>query len=269
MTVVIPTVPPYYTAPQLEDDIAQQIQLRFVSKLAWLQNAYHIVKTGVHANEKYTYPLLYANDGTKKYFDIRPDDRVASYSFFEIEKPTTIDSESREYTAHLSIVFWANLERVDPSKDYDFTGELVKDVINVLEYFDAANVTEDRRFERIFDKYTGLKQEDNKQHLMQRNTGFKITFEVTGSLTDTCDPQAINSCQLNIDRINALPADVKACVIAALGGGGSVTIVDQDGNEIDTVDCGDEYQVLVFSEIYDDTPNNEPVDEIFDDVFNT
>lgn len=46
-----------------------------------------------------------------------------------------------------------------------------------------------------------------------------------------------------------------------------VEIKDQDGNVIDTVECGGEYVVYVLDEIYDGTPLSIPVNEIVDNPF--
>lgn len=46
-----------------------------------------------------------------------------------------------------------------------------------------------------------------------------------------------------------------------------VDIKDQEGNVIDTVECGGEYVVYVLDEIYDGTPLSIPVNEIVDNPF--
>lgn len=212
MPVTLPAVPPYYNEPRLEYKLAQDIQLWLDAKLGWLDRSYHIAKIGINAESTYGYPQIHANDGTKEHYDIRADSEIGAYSFIEIERPVSIEVYSDEITYFFSIVFWCNLDKIDAAKEYDFTSELIKDVVNSLEVFEPGNLEVETRPEKIFDKYSGIEQE-LKQFLMRRFSGFKVSFELTKSLTDECPGEPINTCQQNIERLSNLPDSVRQCVL--------------------------------------------------------
>lgn len=212
MSITLPIVPTYYTTPRVDYAVAQRIQLALDTNLGWLERCYHIARVGVDKEQKGDYPQIYKNDGTNENFNIRPDNKIASYCFFEVDSPFKTDFENDTLTCYFSIVFWNNLKLIDVSKQYDYTSELVKDVIDQLQIFQPENLEVETRPEKIFDKYSGLQQE-LKQHLMRQYSGFKISFETTQPYTDNCFPDPIDSCTQNIARIEALPASVKQCVI--------------------------------------------------------
>jgi len=220
MSITLPNIPPYFDSPRLEYSVAQKLQVALQTDIAWLDRAYNIAKAGINSELKTIYPQIQANDGTKEHFDIRPDASVAAYCFFEVDRPTLINKNDDEITCFFSIVFWCNLDLIDDTLTHDFTSQLIQDVVNVLEFYEAENLTTETRPEKIFDKYNGLTQE-LKQFLMRRYSGFKMSFEIKDSYSDTCNPDAIDTCQMNIDRVNNLPTSIKNCVIAGLGGGGA------------------------------------------------
>lgn len=236
MSVILPPVPAYYDEPKLDYDIAQRIQLRLDAKLGWLEKSYHIAKVGVEAKTNLTYPQVYKNDGSDEHFNIRPDNKTSSYSFIEIEAPASVDYENGTVEYSLSIVFWNNLRLIDDTKQYDYTSELIIDVIDVLQFFAASNIQEEIRPENIFDKYTQVTQ-NLKQHLMKMYSGFKITFNVIEPYPDSCASDPVDSCAQNIDRINSLPESVKTCVLNSVcpsGGDLQTEINEATGSELST-----------------------------------
>lgn len=215
MHITLPDVPPYYDNPKLEYKAAQDIQIAFATQLSWLFFSYHIAKVGIIASDDVGYPQIHANDGTQESHDIRPDNACPSYSFLEIERPSSIDIPDDTITYFLSCVFWVDLDLVDGSKLYDYTSELIQDVVNVLSTFDAQSIDIETRPERIFDKYSGLLQH-RKQHLMRRYSGFKITFSINDCIVNSCDGDPIDVCQLNVDRILNIPEPTRTCIINTL-----------------------------------------------------
>jgi hypothetical protein len=213
--ITLPVVPDYYTTPRLEYAIAQELQIAFQTKLIWLDRAYHIAKVGIDSEKKIGYPQIHANNGTKEHYDIRADESIPSYSFFEIENPAKIDHKEDQITYNLSAIFWCNLDLIDTSLNYDFTSELIKDVTDLLSFYEADNLTIETRPERIFDKYSGVKQE-LKQFLMRRFSAFKITFTISTGYTDNCNPLEIDVVALNVNRINNLPEVIREAVISQL-----------------------------------------------------
>ncbi len=215
MAITLPNVPTLLVNPKVDSKVAQLIQVALDTNLGWLDRAYHIARVGKDKEQKGDYPILSANDGTDENYNIRPDNKIGAYSFFEVERPFTVDFENDEITCFFSLVFWCNLKLIDPSKQYDYTSELIKDVLDVLNTYQPQGLNIETRPERVFDKYSGLQQE-SKQHLMRQYSGFKITFETTQPYTDNCNPSPIDSCTQNVARINALPTSVRACVVAAV-----------------------------------------------------
>lgn len=104
------------------------------------------------------------------------------------------------------------------------------------------------------------------------NTGVKIGLTDRGYVFSgtqpvipppTCSPVTVTDTDSTIHIVAS-----GGTFICTPIGGGVVNIIDQNDNIIAEVEAPADYQVLVFDEIYDDTPHNIPVDEIVDDVFN-
>lgn len=237
MGITLPTVPAYYASPKLEYKIAQNIQVAFDSGLGWLDRSYHIARVGIDASQKSTYPQIYKNDGSKEHFDIRPDSSIGAYSFFEIDRPFVANKYENTLSCFFNVIFWCNLELVDPAKTYDYTSELISEVLDVLALQGAIVTETETRPENIFNNYSALQQE-LKQHLMRSYSGFKITFEVPATLNDTCGDVVIDSCEQNVARINALPTSVKNCVIAAISDCLDATVSNSDDTYTATVASG-------------------------------
>ena len=238
MGITLPTVPAYYASPKLEYKIAQNIQVAFDSGLGWLDRSYHIARVGIDASQKSTYPQIYKNDGSKEHFDIRPDSSIGAYSFFEIDRPFVANKYENTLSCFFNVIFWCNLELVDPAKTYDYTSELISEVLDVLASQGAIVTETETRPENIFNNYSALQQE-LKQHLMRSYSGFKITFEVPTTLNDTCGDVVIDSCEQNVARINALPTSVKNCVIAAISDCLDATVENSDSSYTASVPSGD------------------------------
>src|SRR5690606_18195830 len=128
------------------------------------------------------------------------------YCFFTVDKPYVVNINEGSVRYFLSVIFWGNLNIIDPNKTHDFTGELVKDVVKRLERNQAGDMQVEENPERIFPQYTALSQEAN-QYLLKRYTAFKISFWIKGALQDDCIPDAPNVCDINIERVKNLPAD--------------------------------------------------------------
>ena len=185
LDITLPDVPPIIPSARYDDDIVQQLQLDFDSKLPWLDRAYHIARVGIISKDELSYPQIQANNDSNEHFDIRPDNQIGAYCFFEVESPYIPDFNDREVEYFLSVVFWGNLKIIDGATTTDFTSQLIQDVVKRLSRFDAAGVSVEERPELIFDKYSGLTQEKN-QFLLRKYTAFKITFSIKSDLTNDC-----------------------------------------------------------------------------------
>jgi len=159
---------PTYLNPKLQDEIVQQLNVLLAGEV---ERLYGIVHIGYDEEGK-TYPSIYRNDGSKKNMILFPDNRVKSFGFWEFSEATVLDDdEGIEY--ELSFVFWGNLQRIDESKDYDFTSEIEQSIVQILKDDGATGITYTQ--EDVFSDYSKY-EEKSRQTLMRPNTGFKISF---------------------------------------------------------------------------------------------
>lgn len=234
----LPAVPPYFDAPKLDAAMIQELQLHFDANLGWLTRSYAEAKVGVESESGLTYPQIGKNDGTGEHYNIRPDSEIEAYSFFEIDKAFEVNHGEDEVKYFFSVIFWANLQLMDPAKEYDFTSELVKDATDSLKQFASNILNVETRPENIFNKYSQVTQEQ-KQLLMKPYTAFKITFEIMDSYSDDCEGTPVDSCEQNTDRINNLPDSVKECVLDSVcpnSDPATAVLKDTAGNVISTTE---------------------------------
>lgn len=191
---------PYLTNPYLADKVVQIIRQDFDANVPWLNYTFPIAKIGVAKEE--TYPRVYANDGSNKHYSIKPEKDATSYCFFEVNDPVVINDEDEDADYDLSVVVWGRLDKIDSGKHYDYTSELIADILGRLKFLGARSIEIETNPENVFDKYSGLEQIQT-QNLMQPNTGFKISFTIKGDICtepfdnsgiDSCPPEHIPSC---------------------------------------------------------------------------
>jgi len=201
MSVCIP-IPPQITTPVLEAKVVQDLQNLF-SPISWLENAYALTRIGIEKTEKvseFKYPQIYSGDSTKKseYYDLRPNDKLKSYCFFEIDAPYEYDQTQELATYFLSVVFWFNLAKIS-GRNYDYSSELVAHVLKILKASDYHAKLEDIKIEKrpdeIFAKYS--MDEMESQFLMYPYGAFKISFKITDEADCFIDfvPTNPNSCE--------------------------------------------------------------------------
>lgn len=169
---------PLYTDPKLQDAVVQTLNTALLTT-GHIEYAFPIAHLG-YRKEGETYPSVYRNDGSFKNEMIFPDNKVKSFSFWEfVNAEDSLEGDGTLY--EFNYVYWGNLQRLDNTKMYDFTSEIMQDIIEVLK----ANWVEDLEWETedIFEEYT-MYLEEKKQTLMRPNTGFKINFKVRGNVCD-------------------------------------------------------------------------------------
>ena len=161
---------PTYSDPQMQDKVVQDLNALLTSYVEYL---YGIVHVG-YDEDGNTYPSVYYNDGSRKNFMLFPNNRVKSFGFWEFGGANILDDDDGVIYS-LSFVFWGNLERIDGTKNYDFTAEIEQNILKVLKGQGAENInyTEDNVFVD-YSKYL----EEEKQTLMRPNTGFRISFDI-------------------------------------------------------------------------------------------
>jgi hypothetical protein len=157
-----------FASPVFFDKKVQDLNTELES-LGWIANQYPICYKG--ENEQGTYPEVYYNDGSSKNLMAMPEGNAMS--FFTIEGDI-IEIEEFHFSVPLALTVWADLTKVYPSKAYDYTGELIKDVIGVLQ----ANSCNDLKIQTqgVFEDYSFLESK-LQQNVMRPFTAFKISFE--------------------------------------------------------------------------------------------
>ena len=94
-------------------------------------------------------------------------------SFFTLEDPVPKIDDSDMYEVTLSLTVWADMTKVYPNKGFNYTTELLNDVLGVIDDNDGYNELIEQR--EVFSDYTQLEKLEN-QNTMLPNTAFKITF---------------------------------------------------------------------------------------------
>jgi len=179
-----PAVPPLLANPKLQDAAVQAIQQDFqndVTIQTWLTKAFARTVIGIAIDdEKGEYPQLYKNDGSKTHFDLRPDDKINCFCFFEVFD-YTVDRENDEINVDMAVVFWGRLKKMIPAKAYDYSAELQGNVLDRLIALNCRSIVTQTNPEDVFARYSGLKQLTN-QPLMKPLTGWRHTFTYDGYL---------------------------------------------------------------------------------------
>lgn len=171
----------YHTSARLHDRVCAKIRTRFDANLSWLEYSFPIAYVGTmeSGDETTTYPQVYANDGSTTHYDVRPDESVKAFCFFELDDTLALDEwDGTEYT--FSVIFYARLDKAIPGDSaQDYTAKLIAQVVGQLKHIslDARVLGWDTNPEDIFDKYSGL-DELITQSIMKLGTAFKITFTI-------------------------------------------------------------------------------------------
>ena len=137
----IPTVP----NPQGIDVIINNIQTQ-LGLISWMDYSFGKAYLKKEDRSGTTYNIPKAWGGHNEFITLIPTDEVRAFSFVEsFETETFNDYENRKFdyssTTDISLVVFANLDMIDNSKNYIFTEELKKDVLNALTSVPSIAVT--------------------------------------------------------------------------------------------------------------------------------
>jgi len=166
---------PYLANPKLHDRVCQKIREYFRDNISWISAyIYPIARVGEDAKGN-TYPQIYKGDGTEEHYDIRPDWSVKNYCFFELIDAVSLIDEEEGTDYRFNVIFYARLDKVYPAKNYDYTAELIAEVILHLKALQAHEIEYYTNPEEIFTRYSELEQAAT-QMLMKNGTAFKISF---------------------------------------------------------------------------------------------
>jgi hypothetical protein len=176
----------------LDAKIVSQIQSA-LSTLAWLDACYGIAESSEMKKDDGSiekFPRIYSNLSTKEYTDVRYDDSLKAQIFFERNGEIEFgnDSEIDEVAYSLSLVCWANLNKIDPGRNYDFTDMLAGDVLRILRENFESNISDKKqvelRAENAYSKYT-MKDVENR-FITLPYTAFRISFTYTEFQSGAC-----------------------------------------------------------------------------------
>lgn len=195
---------PTISNPVGVDSVIQTLQVEYSNQLSWLEKSFgraymahkktdDMDNASLLTRQNEVYPSLWQGE------DLDPinglaNDNLNAYSFFlKSGEETPINYQTRirnRWTCDISNIFWLNLERVDSSKTYPFTEELIQEVKNVisntlftgLQHTGVEITSIKTKDEEIFQEFTLDLAET--QHLVYPYDGFRI--EMTAYFSDSC-----------------------------------------------------------------------------------
>jgi hypothetical protein len=122
---------PIIVNPVNIDRPIQEIQISLATGLGWLEKSFGRSWESVRKDTSgkiWTYPEVWQGPGVDLY-NCMPNDNLKSQSFFRVEEPIkVIEYQEFRYArmnAIINIIFWFNLQVIDPDLDYRFI-ELLK-----------------------------------------------------------------------------------------------------------------------------------------------
>jgi hypothetical protein len=157
-----------------------------LGELTWLEKAFGRAWNMNRniAGDKRIEPVVYQSGS--EYYPVLPNDALKSFCFFVVPGPRSTE----EYNANtafgtfffkdtVSIIFWLNLQQIDPSKDYIFKEELLKDVLAVLNKDSNVLVSKvwDDRIEDIYKGFTLFPT--HRDLLMYPYSAFRIEMDLS------------------------------------------------------------------------------------------
>jgi len=164
----------YYTNPKLAEAVIQVLRQDFATNLPWLDKSYPIAQE--HFDKEESYPIVYANDGTIENIDLRPDNSLDSYCFFEF-LGANVQNDDDPIAYNFSAVFWFDLSQIDSTQTQDYTWNLISHILLRLKKNDCYDISVTTNTDEIFDRYSF---DLNKQQLMRKFSGCKIPFTIYG-----------------------------------------------------------------------------------------
>lgn len=134
-----------------------------LGSLSWIEKSFGRAWTMQRTvlNQKRIEPMVYQGGG--EYYPALPNDALKAYSFFRVRS----ERKTQDYTPGmnfgsfllqdpLDLIVWGDLKAIDPSKDYVFKEELIKDVLTKLDANPDVFVNGiwDDKVEDIYNGYT-------------------------------------------------------------------------------------------------------------------
>lgn len=162
-----------FTTPLFYDKIAAELNVPLTA-LGHIDDLYPVCFVGYDGEE--TYPEVYVNDGTTVNFRVMPDS-TKSVSFFVVAgEMIQVDEDDRNFTIPMAYCVWMNLTKVDATKQYDFTTEVLRDSYNVIDKYGGFDISVN-----VNDPYPEFSQLSKQvsANIMRPYSGFRISFSKT------------------------------------------------------------------------------------------
>lgn len=190
--IIVPSIP---SDGILDVAAVAKIQAALATDISWLDTIYGIAEPTEMKKDDGSleiFPRVYSNLSStpKEYYDVRYDDSIKAQVFFERNSQNIIGSgnEFDECVYDLSIVCWANLNKVDSTRTTDFTANLAGHIIKCLRDNFLAEVSDEIQIElrskECYSKYS-LSDVENR-FLTLPYTAFKISFKWTEYNSAAC-----------------------------------------------------------------------------------
>lgn len=166
------------------DAAIQKLQVA-IAAIPWIEKSFARARpmTRMVLTQKKVEPMVY--QGSEEYYPVLPNDALKAYSFFRANGPRQTDGyePNLNYKKYffrdpVDLIVWGNLKLIDSSKDYVFTEELVRDVLNILNR--DANVSVVRVYDDKVDEiYKGYSLDDaHRDLLLYPYTAFRIELSL-------------------------------------------------------------------------------------------
>lgn len=171
----------------------QEMQIALASGLPWLEKSFGRSWESVRQDsvgKNWIYPEVWQGKGIDL-LDCMPNDNLPSQSFFRVEDPITIaDYEFERYArmnAQISIIFWFNLEVIDPTLTYRYVeilkGQAQRVITNAA--IETGTFTINKIWEGAANVFKGYTIDQFKnQELIHPWAGFR--FECTLNYLENC-----------------------------------------------------------------------------------
>jgi hypothetical protein len=149
-----------------QDKIAQELNV-LLFDLGHIDDLYGVCQTGIEEDE--TFPYIYINDGEKLNLRVLPDSSK-SMSFYTVEGEWD-ELDELDVAITMGYIAWMNLQKIGPGKKYDFTNEILRDVLNVIKGYGGYDFTVN-----VTDPLSEFSMLEGKASTMRPYSAFKITF---------------------------------------------------------------------------------------------
>ncbi len=143
-------------------DEALQTIAKKMEAISWLEKSWGRAKNinGKLVNKATAEPMIYVS--SKEYYSVMPNDSYKAYAFWGVTGPqigrdqVNMPQFNLMLTNNVFCIVWVDLRKIDKTKDFIYTQELIKDVINILKKQSAFTLLQviDERVEDIFKGYT-------------------------------------------------------------------------------------------------------------------